>query len=109
MLLKSPYTQAEEACEEISCQAAGWNDLDRIVIPKEPHNYSLEYQLLDRCKQDCKYYLGYGNRQAKYLWGGTVEAHIAKMFDLYAVLPEKPVWLSLSDINRYAEQMTKSE
>ena len=24
MLLKSPYTQAEEACEEISRQAAGW-------------------------------------------------------------------------------------
>ena len=24
MLLKSPYTQAEEACDEISHQAAGW-------------------------------------------------------------------------------------
>ena len=42
-------------------------------------NRTYEYMLLDRCKQDCEYYLGNGNGKDKYLWGGNVEAHIAKM------------------------------
>jgi hypothetical protein len=71
------------------------------------NKFKFEYQLLDRCKQDCKYYLGNGNRQSKYLWGITVEGHIAKMRELYALLPEKPEWLSERDIDRYEEQMTR--
>jgi len=72
-------------------------------------DYAFEYQLLDRCKQDCEYYLGYGNRQAKYLWGGTVKEHISKMRELYLVLPEKPGWITVSDINRYEKLMTISQ
>lgn len=30
----------------------------------------LRYQMLDRMKQDCEYFLGHGNRVTKYLWAG---------------------------------------
>ena len=65
------------------------------------YDFAFEYQLLERCKQDCEYFLWYGNRQRKYLWGGTVEAHIAKMRELFLILPEKPEWLTVEDINLY--------
>ena len=32
----------------------------------------LRYQMLDRMKQDCEYFLGHGNRVTKYLWAGNV-------------------------------------
>ncbi|MBQ4121565.1 MAG: hypothetical protein IJD35_06080 [Clostridia bacterium] len=67
--------------------------------------YSFEYQLLDRCKSDCEYFLGAGNGMVKYLWGGNVVDHIAKMRELYALLPEKPEWLTLEKINEYETQM----
>lgn len=67
--------------------------------------YSFEYQLLDRCKSDCEYFLEAGNGMVKYLWGGNVVDHIAKMRELYALLPEKPEWLTLEKINEYETQM----
>lgn len=66
-----------------------------------------EYQLLDRCKQDCDYFLGYGGRCEKHLWGGNVHDHIEKMRELYSALQEKPEWLSEEDINRYDSLMTE--
>lgn len=35
------------------------------------------YQMLDRMKQDCEYFLGHGNRVTKYLWAGNVADHMA--------------------------------
>ena len=35
----------------------------------------LRYQMLDRMKQDCEYFLGCGNRATKYLWAGNVADH----------------------------------
>lgn len=32
----------------------------------------LRYQMLDRMRQDCEYFLGCGNRVTKYLWAGNV-------------------------------------
>ena len=66
---------------------------------------ALYYMLLDRCKQDCEYYLGYGNGHDKYLWGNNVEDHIAKMREIYDLLPEKPEWLTEEDINMYETRM----
>lgn len=69
-------------------------------------DYSFEYQLLDRLKMDCDYFLGYGGRDEKHLWAGSAEAQIAKMRELYDVLPEKPEWLTEHDIDRYYNAMS---
>lgn len=70
------------------------------------HRFS--YQLLARLKQDCDYYLGFGNRAKKHLWAGDEAEQIAKMKDLHSALPEKPEWLSLEDIGRYEAEMVDS-
>lgn len=63
------------------------------------------YQLLSRLQQDCEYYLGHGRRNAKHLWALDEAEQIAKMKELYEGLEEKPEWLSLEDIERYAAAM----
>ena len=44
---------------------------------KEPKDF--KYQLLDRLKQDCEYYLGNGNKNAKYLWSKNEKQQIEDM------------------------------
>ncbi|MDR6939235.1 LPD11 domain-containing protein [Arcanobacterium hippocoleae] len=72
------------------------------------------YNFLDRLQSDCKYYLGACVEDQvdmviaqKHLWAGTIEGQIDKMREIYENLPEneKPVWLSLSDINEYEKKM----
>ena len=63
------------------------------------------YQLLDRLRTDCEYFLGAGNRAEKHLWAGSVRAQIAKLRELYDTLPEKPEWLTKEAIDDYAERM----
>ena len=67
--------------------------------------HNQEYQLLDRLRSDCEYFLGAGNRAEKHLWTGSVRAQIAKMRELYDTLPEKPEWLTKETIDNYAERM----
>ena len=67
--------------------------------------HNQEYQLLDRLRSDCEYFLGAGNRSEKHLWTGSVRAQIAKMRELYDTLPEKPEWLTKEVIDDYAERM----
>lgn len=74
-----------------------------------PYNFEFEYRLLSRLKADCEYYLGAGNRAQKHLAQGSVEAQIARMRELYDLLPEKPEWLTAEDIDRYEAQMTGAE
>lgn len=66
------------------------------------------YQLLDRCKQDCLYFLGHGGRHEKYLWGGSVDEHIQTMFALWDSFPRegKPDWLTREQI-AYFEVLMK--
>lgn len=64
-----------------------------------------KYQLLSRLKQDCDYYLGFGNRSKRRLLALDEAQQIAKMRELHSELPEKPVWLSLEDIKRYEAAM----
>ena len=63
------------------------------------------YQLLDRLRTDCEYFLGAGNRAEKHLWAGSVYAQIVKMRELYDALPQKPDWLTKEMIDDYAERM----
>ena len=63
------------------------------------------YQLLSRLKADCDYFLDAGGRAEKHLWAGNVDAQIAKMRELYTALPEKPEWLTMEDIDRYAQRV----
>lgn len=64
-----------------------------------------EYMLLSRLKVDCEYYLDAGGRSEKHLWAGNVTDQIAKMRELYDLLPEKPVWLTKEDIDSYEQRM----
>jgi len=66
---------------------------------------SFQYQLLDRCIQDCKYFLGNGQRNEKYLFGKTVYNHIKIMKELYFTLPEKPEWTSIEEIENLEKAM----
>ncbi|MDD3228241.1 MAG: SNF2-related protein [Oscillospiraceae bacterium] len=72
---------------------------------QQSKNYAYEYQLLSRLRSDCDYFLNAGGRNEKSLWAGDVYAQIAKMRELYDLLPEKPEWLTKDDIDRYAEDM----
>lgn len=63
------------------------------------------YQLLSRLKQDCEYYLGFGQRNKKHLWAQDETEQIQKMKELYAELPEKPEWITLADIEKYEAEM----
>ena len=81
-------------------------ELESVGVYQESPDSQENYQLLSRLKSDCDYYLGEGGRAEKHLWAGNVKAQIAKMLDLYALLPKKPKWLTLEDIEHYEQQMT---
>lgn len=72
------------------------------------NNKGFEYQLLDRMKDDCNYYLKVGNRQAKHLWGHNEVDHIAKMKELWNQFKddEKPEWLTFKQISDFEKEMT---
>ena len=72
-------------------------------------DYSFYYMLLDRCRKDCDFFFACGNRQEQYLWGGDVKTHIAKMKELWSIVPEKPEWLSWQEILWFEKAMTDNE
>lgn len=63
------------------------------------------YQILGRLQADCNFYLGYGGRQASWLWAKKESLQIALMFALWLTLPKAPSWLTLAQINKYERQM----
>ena len=67
---------------------------------------TFKFALLSRCKEDCIYYLGCGGRDAKHsLWAKNEEAHISTMRELYDSLTSKPQWITLEEINNFAQAM----
>lgn len=76
--------------------------IDELV--KQPNKF--KYQMLDRLKSDCEYFLGNGHRNEKDLWADNVEEQIAIMKALWNSLEEKPEWLSMEDIENYEKEMT---
>lgn len=82
--------------------------IDDVIVTHGPAD-SYKYMLLDRLRQDCGYYLDGGNRNSKYLWGGSVPAHLDAMRRLYESFPEgsRPEWLTMAQIDDYAERMER--
>ena len=79
---------------------------DDIPTAAVDNPYEFQYRLLSRLKMDCEYYLGNGGRQEKHLWAGNVADQLAKMRELFDLLPEKPEWLTAEDIDSYEMRMT---
>lgn len=71
------------------------------------YNETFRYQMLDRMKQDCEYYLNHGNRNPEILCGGSEQKHIENMQAIWNTFSatDKPEWLSYEDIEEYAKQM----
>jgi len=82
--------------------------IDDVIATHEPAD-SYKYMLLDRLRADCGYYLDGGNRNCKYLWGGSVAAHLDAMRALYESFPEgdRPEWLTAEQIDDYAARMER--
>lgn len=76
-----------------------------IPLSVQEQSFEEEYRLLDRLRSDCEYFLGNGGGAEKYLWAGNINAQIAKMRELYDILPQKPEWLTAEDIARYEDAM----
>lgn len=72
---------------------------------KNDNDSEFLYQMLDRLKSDCEYFLGNGNGTEKYLWASTVDNQISAMKEIYNKLKEKPEWLTLEQINTYEIEM----
>lgn len=58
------------------------------------------YMMLDRLRQDCNYYLTYGNRNPNCLWGGNEHEQIQTMKNIWNTFPSEdtPEWLTWDDI-----------
>jgi hypothetical protein len=68
-------------------------------------NETFNYQMLSRLKHDCEYFLNCGKRNEKHLWGLNVKDHITEMYRQWNMLPVKPEWISLKDIQEYEKEM----
>lgn len=84
---------------------------DKIETENKNNNiknkdYSFDYQLLDRLRSDCRYYLD-GHRNPDLLWAGSVEEQIKEMHKLYNSFPsdKKPQWITEEDINHFEAEM----
>lgn len=79
-----------------------------IIESKPPKNpFQFNYQLLDRMRMDCEYYLGYGNRNPSNLWANNEEQQIETMKNLWNGFPDdaKPEWLTMEQIEQYEKAM----
>lgn len=74
------------------------------ILEAEP---KYRYMLLDRLRQDCKYYLGNGNRNPKNLCTGDVAQQIEEMKAIWQSFPDgdKPEWLTWEEILEFERQM----
>ena len=80
------------------------NSNGRVTVDEVIHRDSVfRYQLLDRLRSDCEYYLNYGNRHPKSLWAGDEKLQIEFKED------EKPEWLTMDKILEYSKRMIAQE
>ena len=88
------------------------NSNGRVTVDEVIHRDSVfRYQLLDRLRSDCEYYLNYGNRHPKTLWAGDEELQIAFRLKLHGSFKEgeKPEWLTMDKILEYSKRMIAQE
>lgn len=67
------------------------------------------YMMLDQLRQDCEYYLGYGNRNPNNLWAGDVASQIENMKALWDTFSKEnsPEWLTWDDILEFERKMNE--
>lgn len=65
------------------------------------------YQMLDRMRGECDYYLGYGMRSNRHLWAGDPKNQIEYMKRIWKSFDrsKKPEWLKYGDILKYEKMM----
>ena len=68
---------------------------------------AFRYQLLDRMRMDCAYFLGNGQLYGNHLWAGTIKEQIETMKAIWNSFSEtgKPVWLTWEQIEKYQSEM----
>ena len=78
-------------------------DLDWILGRSE----SYQYQLLDRMRMDCDYYLENGQIYGNHLWAVSEKEQIAYMKAIWNNFAEdkKPEWLTWDAILEYEKKM----
>lgn len=67
------------------------------------------YMMLSRLRQDCEFFLNWGNGNRDRLYHGNIVDHIADMIKLHNNLVFKPEWLTLKEINKYSKNMKTKE
>ena len=100
--MELPWPKVQRRIAQLIQNGTFLTEQERLT---EGRDFSAEYQLLDRLRSDCEYFLGAGQRSKKHLWAGNVQAQIAKMRELYDTLPDKPEWLTPDEIDSYADRM----
>ena len=82
----------------------------KLISEQPTEEQKFNYMMLGRLESDCKYYLGYGYRNAKHLWAGNEEEQINKMKELYNSFADdkKPEWLTYEQILQYEKAMINS-
>ena len=81
-------------------------DVDKLVnLVKDSSSDSFKYQMLDRLKSDCEYFLGNGNRYSCSLYMKNVNDQIEAMEKIWNILKEKPEWLTLDQIKEFKNKM----
>lgn len=80
---------------------------DEFELDPLKQDAKFRYQLLDRLRSDCEYYLGAGHRNAKFLWAKDIQSHINLMRQLWFSfdITERPEWMSLALIQEYENRM----
>lgn len=84
------------------------------ILPSEEkadENKRFQYQMLDRLRSDCDYYLGYGDRFPGVLPSSDERKHIETMKDIWNSFAddEKPEWLTWDQILEYEKAMCTKE
>ena len=71
------------------------------------HEPRFRYMMLDRLRQDCTYFLGYGGRNSNSLWAGNVPDQIQTMKDIWNTFAKEdtPEWLTWDDILELERKM----
>lgn len=100
--VKLTWTKVQRRIAQLIREDRFFTEQEKAI---QTRDYSFEYQLLDRLRTDCNYFLGAGGRNEKHLWAGRVYDQIKKMRELYDTLPEKPEWLTKEAIDDYASRM----
>lgn len=115
-VLWKDITLGQKYPELYSCQNSFDGEPDCPIKPDleitfktiyQEDEHAQDYRMLDRLTSDCKYYLGYGNRDKKHLCYVDEREQIDAMKTIYNNLSDdaKPDWLTYEQILEYEKLM----